>query len=581
MRDRINRRTLIAGSALAVVVAAQSPLGASASSTGSLDIPNSPLGRQIAWALGLFTGKPTGLTDADVTAHMDPSSYAQTGVPGLIAILDQASAQLGPVTPIAYSQPPNAAGNYAVIEVAVRSGDHFDLVIATSGEPKNLITILTFRPMAAKSSPTASPMASIEIPDTPVGRQFGWFLGLLSGAPVSLSDGDLRSHFSASFLAQLDPSKLTASLTQLSVGYGPISLESFTTPPTDTALEAIVTDAKGARYQVAIIVEAASPNLITSLLINAAATTEAAASWGDFGTIWSSLANESGFLVSELTSSSATPIAGADETRPFAIGSQFKIFVLGALALAIESGHMSWDDKLAIRDDWKSLPSGDTQNLPAGTELTLHDFAAKMISISDNTAADHLLLHLGRTNVETAMARMGMANPRLNSPFLTTRELFALKLVADHTLVDEYVRADSLGRVGLLPEIDALTPSLASAVGWVAPRRIDQIEWFASCNDLANAFAWLANRGSGSKLAPLLDILRINPGVALDAKTWPYIGFKGGSEPGVLTTTWLLRSATGRGFIVSSALNDASRAIDESTAIDAMTKAINLLAKSL
>jgi hypothetical protein len=44
--------------------------------------------------------------------------------------------------------------------------------------------------------------------------------------------------------------------------------------------------------------------------------------------------------------------------------------------------------------------------------------------------------------------------------------------------------------------------------------------------------------------------------------TWPYVAFKGGSEPGVLILTWLLTHSDGRSFMLSIVLNDSAK-IDE------------------
>jgi beta-lactamase class A len=578
MIDRISRRAFVAGAA---AIAASPPLArlASASSTGALQIPDTPLGAQIAWALGLFTGKPTGLTDADVKAHFSDSVLGQVPAPALVASLDKASAQLGPLTTVGYVSQPTDAG--AVIEVVAAGGQRLELVIAID-QPSNLISILNFRAMTQSATPTASPVAAtVAMPDTPVGNQLSWLLGLLTGAPVSVSDAEIADRFSSYFLRQVGASELRASFNQMSVGEGPVTVVSFVAPPTATSAVAIVAGKSGTRYEVSISVEVAAPHQIVGLRISPVAVTQAAPSWDAFANTWSGLAADSSFYVEERTTDGGIPVAGANETAPLALGSTFKLYVLGALVLAIEANQASWDDKLAIRDDWKSLPSGTLQNEPAGTEFTLREYAEKMISISDNTAADHLLLHLGRNAVTTAMSRMGHANPRANVPFLTTRELFALKLVADRATLDQYLAADSLGRVGMLPAIDALTPTLAEAVTWTTPRYIRQIEWFASSNDLANAMAWLANVGTGSKLAPALEILAINPGVPLDAKTWTFIGYKGGSEPGVLNLTWLLKHTSGRTFVVTGTLNDPNKPIDTQPAIDSITEAINLLAKSI
>jgi beta-lactamase class A len=576
MNDRISRRILISGASafIAAPVVAQR---VSASSTGTLQIPDTPLGAQITWALGLFTGKPTGLTEAEVKAHFSATLLAQVPPSALIALMDQASTQLGPLQVAGYASPPNDAG--AVIEVVASNGLHLNLVISID-QPSGLISILNFQPMEQAATPAVA-TPSAEIPGTPVGDQLSWLIAVLTGAPVAVSDAEIADHFTSDFITQVGASELRSSFNQLSVGEGPVSVVSFVAPPTATSAVAILSGKSGTRYEISITVEAAAPHRIAGLRIRPVAVTQAAPSWDAFAAAWSGLAASSAFYVEERTADGGIPVAGVNETAPLAIGSTFKLYVLGALALAIEANQASWDDKLAIRDDWKSLPSGTLQNEPAGTEFTLREFAEKMISVSDNTAADHLLLHLRRNAVTTAMSRMGHANPRINVPFLTTREMFALKLAADKATLDQYLAADSLGQFELLPKIDSLTATLTEAVTWTTPRYIRRIEWFASSNDLVNAMAWLASVGTGSKLAPVLDILALNPGVPLDAKTWTYIGYKGGSEPGVLNLTWLLKHASGRTFIVTGTLNDPSKPVETQPALDAITEAINLLAKSL
>ncbi len=74
--------------------------------------------------------------------------------------------------------------------------------------------------------------------------------------------------------------------------------------------------------------------------------------------------------------------------------------------------------------------------------------------------------------------------------------------------------------------------------------------------------------------------MAINPGVRLDAKTWTYAGYKGGSEPGVLSLTWYLVRHDGKAFVLSLVLNDPHRAIDESSAAAVAEAAIALLAKA-
>ena len=176
-------------------------------------------------------------------------------------------------------------------------------------------------------------------------------------------------------------------------------------------------------------------------------------------------------------------------------------------------GDATWQERLAIRDAWKSLPSGAMRDKPAGAAFTLRHYAEQMISVSDNTATDHLIGRLGRAAVEAATRlRSATARPRANKPFLTTRELFALKLAAPAALRNAFAAAAPDERRRLLPRVDALVPTLASGNGWTAPRSIDTLEWFASPADLAHAIAALRQpRPASTALRPVRAILASQP----------------------------------------------------------------------
>ena len=54
----------------------------------------------------------------------------------------------------------------------------------------------------------------------------------------------------------------------------------------------------------------------------------------------------------------------------------------------------------------------------------------------------------------------------------------------------------------------------------------------------------------------VMEILSANPGIGVDPAVWPFVGYKGGSEFGVLNLTWLLQRADGRWFFLALGLND-------------------------
>lgn len=99
---------------------------------------------------------------------------------------------------------------------------------------------------------------------------------------------------------------------------------------------------------------------------------------------------------------------------------------------------------------------------------------------------------------------------------------------------------------------------------------------------------------AGKQLAWLLDIivqhhgeidraavvLAKNSGLPVDKATFPYVGFKGGSEPGVVDLTYLLERADDRWFVVSASFNAAEgRALEHDKVFGVVAGVIDALGK--
>src|SRR5206468_1425921 len=140
---------------------------------------------------------------------------------------------------------------------------------------------------------------------------------------------------------------------------------------------------------------------------------------------------------------------------------------------------------------------------------------------------------------------MGHSMPALNIPFLTTRELFILKLTATSDERAAYIAAGAADRRTLLDSVHDARPlpdlAMAAALADAPPVDIAAIDWFATPADICRAFAALELASEKPSGGPIATILSINPGLPVDTTTFSYIGYKGGSEPGVLTLGWLLR----------------------------------------
>lgn len=251
-----------------------------------------------------------------------------------------------------------------------------------------------------------------------------------------------------------------------------------------------------------------------------------------------------------------------------AIGSTFKLYILGTLV----EDRRKWDEVIALRADRMSFPSGMMHTWPVGSPVTVHTLAAKMISISDNTATDHLLHHAGRERVEAMMKEMGNAKPERTRPFLATCEMFKLK--SDAELAKKYLAADEPGRRALLDGA-VREMSREKVRGYAKPKMIGTLEWFASAADLVRMMDWLRRKGDETAF----QILAINPGVAIPRDRIAYAGYKGGSEPGVLNLTFLLRTKAGDWYALSAGWNNPDKSLDDKKLIALVQAAVDQLGK--
>jgi hypothetical protein len=251
---------------------------------------------------------------------------------------------------------------------------------------------------------------------------------------------------------------------------------------------------------------------------------------------------------------------------PLPLGSMFKLYVLGAVADAVASGEIGWNDPITLDESNYSLPSGITQTEEPGSGRTVLILAQRMIEISDNTATDHLIALAGRDAVEAIQSEMGHTDPSLNIPFLTTRELFQLKLGEAGPLA-EFADGDVDTRRQVLDDLTSQPlPELSAATGWTEPVEVLSAEWFASPLDLCEAWIDLADRAAEPALEPLADVVGANPGLPDETLVWDEIWFKGGSEPGVLGTSWYL-TADERSFVVAGSVVNETDAFDQTEAV--------------
>jgi len=268
------------------------------------------------------------------------------------------------------------------------------------------------------------------------------------------------------------------------------------------------------------------------------------------------------YLIAAPSNGECKVLASQDDEMLLPLASVFKLYVLGALVDAVRSGGISWDGPIQIRDEFDSL-GGPTASEEAGTEFPVRELAQRMITVSDNTATDHLIAFVGREAVERIQSLMGHSQPEVNVPLPTTRELAILKYSGDTALAESYVAAGSAGRRAILDEEVASRPFPApEQIGGVFGYQ-DTMGWFGTAGDVCRALEWSMR---DDEARAILTDSPLSPNRDL----WPELGFKGGSDDGVATAAWWMQAGDGRVFVaIVSLVNDTSD-LDMGLVIDQM-----------
>ncbi|MBF0362080.1 MAG: serine hydrolase [Oligoflexia bacterium] len=270
-----------------------------------------------------------------------------------------------------------------------------------------------------------------------------------------------------------------------------------------------------------------------------------------------------------------------------ALGSTFKLYVLGSLADKIKNSELKWNQEFPIKEELKSLPSGVLQNQENGKMLSLLAYARYMISISDNTATDHLINIIGKEYIENNLTSKIDESSNINSfvtsniPFLTTLEMFKFRALYNNEQAQKYSTSTSLERKMLLSEINSNPLNKQELYkllqDWNTPKQHNFIEWFSSTNDMCNTMDWLLKKEDNT----LLAILSLNtPFIDLEYNSnFEYAGYKGGSEPGVINMTYLLKTKNNKWISFSIGQNNLSENINDDAFSEIVHATLELIGK--
>lgn len=265
----------------------------------------------------------------------------------------------------------------------------------------------------------------------------------------------------------------------------------------------------------------------------------------------------------ELNSNKRTPL-----------GSIFKIFVLDSLNEEIKNKNYSWSSDLKIKEQWKSLPSGVMQDEPVGKSFELRYYAQQMISISDNTATDHLIHTLGKTKIEKQIKRRKLSKTfGWSRPFLTTMELF--KIRASFSPYD-YKTYAADGRTARMLKIQKLPTSkdekfFDNISKWQEPRGLFDAQWFSTPNEVCQLLSQMSLEANPE----VLTIMSKNTPFASPEK-FKRVLYKGGSEPGLVQMAYLLNKENEE-ICLYAGIADTANLVDEAKFFEKIKAIMELL----
>jgi beta-lactamase class A len=432
---------------------------------------------------------------------------------------------------------------------------------------KRLTLALVFNALVISSvpAPAQTPPKSASLPAKPLDLRIEQLPAMLTGTMK------YEDYFSPSFLTAVPAAQVKALSDQFITQYGK-PLRVIAVEPNGPNGATIKIEYERAIATADITVEPTAPNKVVGLLVKGfelKGDTPAKID-ADFA----ALAGKSGYLIEKIgADGKRQQMAGRATGQQFAIASTFKLYILAELASQVQAGRRSWSDVVPILEN--SYSSSATQNWPRNTPVTLQTLATWMISVSDNAATDALIRVLGRDAVEEKLATIGHSDPDRALPILTTVEAFSLKsnpgLRTRFQKATEAQQRDLLEKEAAALKFESIDVSKLGS----GPVAIDSIEWFASPADIANLLNNIRRTGNHTAL----DVMAVNKGVSpTSAGKWKYLGYKGGSEPGVTSMSFLAQSKAGDWYAISGSWNDTTKEVDNAKFAALMARLLDSVA---
>lgn len=406
---------------------------------------------------------------------------------------------------------------------------------------------------ACSSSTSVPPPAGEE---APLAVRLAWLAEVFEAG--DLTEQEYRSTFTSEYTSNVDFEEFRAVVSEIAARGRGWDLPEYERRETYSAT-AVIRSADGTGIRVDITVESTIPHLISGLRLQPAESPrldDPPADLESLGGRLEGLVPLYLFQVLELAGGECRAVHSDGVEGPVPVGTTLAWYVLAAITEAVEAGELAWDDEVEVEEDLKSVPTGILHRQPAGTTLSLREFAELMIAFADNTAFDHLLALVGREAVEESLTRYGMTEPGVNRPFPSTRQITAVKLSPDEELAAAWDGGSPQDRERALAAVADVAAADLPVASFVSPRYPDSVGWFATAADLCRLLGHLVALGP-----PVSQILAINPGIPPDGD-YQVIAFKGAAEPGMVAMTWLIElEGSGRRVVIGSVV-DPENAFD-------------------
>ena len=414
---------------------------------------------------------------------------------------------------------------------------------------------------------------TVQLPDTPAANEFAWFLRQLNTGSTSVAE--INAHIDTNYLDSIPASEWQSFFDTLRqsvpnaqvidlISVTPNRVRAIVGDPADSSSGTLIN--LSSNYPSSGIKSLGASNFPQNLTNTA--SEDALLSLKQIANKFTAMADNTSLLVAKIDGNQCKPTIARKAKSPRPTGSIFKVWVLGALAQAIEDGVISASDELTFMSS-EVVPAGAGINDTApGTQIPLVDMAALMMGNSDNTATDHIHERVGRTRIEAVLPQFGNRNPSGLIPFLSTNEQFQVLWGLTPEEASDYAASgDSRQRDILQNIIEPL--GAVTAFPYNNEDALRTSSWSASAMDVCQAYAGLRQFDNRSDAFSIIDFAFGSEVVFNTVRNkWDRVWSKGGSLANangnyVFTLSWLFESDTrGAHVVVLMANNGDGRAIE-------------------